>query len=145
MLEEKESAGNGDDAGKITEDDIKGAASTMYAAGTDTTLSTLVIFVLCMVLNPDVQERARQELDRVVSRDLAYRVQHLRLLRVSEKQIYITTHCLRIRFDASYRFEAIHRRVFAPLALLVLLLGLPLRSTGPPPILSLALRLPPLR
>ena len=69
MLEEKESAGNGDDADKITEDDIKGAASTMYAAGADTMLSTLVIFVLCMVLNPDVQKRARQELDRVIGRD----------------------------------------------------------------------------
>jgi cytochrome P450 len=68
MLEEKQSAGIGDQSG-ITEDDIKGAAATMYAAGADTTLSTLVVWVLCMVQNPEVQENARQELDRVVGRD----------------------------------------------------------------------------
>lgn len=68
MLEEKQSAGNGDQS-SITEDDIKGAAATMYAAGADTTLSTLVVFVLCMVLNPEAQEKARQELDRVVGRN----------------------------------------------------------------------------
>lgn len=69
MLEEMGSAGIGDDAGNITEDDIKGAASTMYAAGAGTTLSTLVILVFCMVLNPEVQEKARRELDRVIGRD----------------------------------------------------------------------------
>jgi cytochrome P450 len=69
MLEEKESASNAEDADDVTEDDIKGAASTMYAAGADTTLSTLVIFVLCMLLNPEAQEKARRELDRVIGRD----------------------------------------------------------------------------
>ena len=68
MLEEKQSAGIDDQSG-ITEDDIKGAAATMYSAGADTTLSTLVVWVLCMVQNPEVQENARQELDRVVGRD----------------------------------------------------------------------------
>ena len=68
MLEEKHSE-RSDAQSDITEDDIKGAASTMYAAGADTTLATLVIFMLCMVLNPDVQEKAREELDSVVGRD----------------------------------------------------------------------------
>lgn len=40
-----------------------------YSAGFDTTLDTLKIVVLCMVLNPEVQENARQELDRVLGRD----------------------------------------------------------------------------
>jgi cytochrome P450 len=33
------------------------------------TLSTLAIFVLNMVRNPDVQEKGRRELDAVISRD----------------------------------------------------------------------------
>jgi cytochrome P450 len=68
MLEEKQSEAS-DSQSDVTEDDIKGAASTMYAAGADTTLATLVVFVLCMVLNPEVQEKAREELDRVIGRD----------------------------------------------------------------------------
>ncbi len=66
MLEEKQSAVTDD---RLTEADIKGAAATMYAAGADTTLSTLVVWVLCMVLSPEAQEKARQEIDRVVGRD----------------------------------------------------------------------------
>jgi cytochrome P450 len=57
MLEDMQ-LGTSDESG-ITEADIKGAAGTMYAAGADTTLSTLVVWVLCMVLNPEVQEKAR--------------------------------------------------------------------------------------
>jgi hypothetical protein len=40
-----------------------------YGAGSASTQDTLLIFVLCMVLNPEVQEKARQGLDRVVGRD----------------------------------------------------------------------------
>lgn len=40
-----------------------------YAAGADTSLTTLTIFVLLMVLNPETQDKAREELDRVVGRD----------------------------------------------------------------------------
>jgi cytochrome P450 len=69
MWEEKETAGADGDAADITEDDIKGATATMYAAGADTTLSTLVVFVLCMLLSPEAQENDRQEIDRVIGRD----------------------------------------------------------------------------
>ncbi|KAJ7199555.1 cytochrome P450 [Mycena haematopus] len=48
---------------------IKNVSSTTYAAGSDTTLSALLTFVLAMVLNPDVQEKAWKELDRVVPKD----------------------------------------------------------------------------
>ncbi|KAG6915074.1 hypothetical protein DXG01_013569 [Tephrocybe rancida] len=48
---------------------IKDVAATAYAAGSDTTLSTLASFFLAMALHPDVQEKAREELDRVVSHD----------------------------------------------------------------------------
>ena len=79
--------------------------------------------------------RNQQTIKSLPALEVVYHVQYStksRLLRVSEKQIYITTHCLCIRSNASYKVEAIHRRVFTPLALLVLLLSLPLRSTSPP-------------
>ncbi|KAI0753319.1 CyP450 monooxygenase [Daedaleopsis nitida] len=41
-------------------------ASLAYAAGGDTTISTIQTFFLAMVCNPDVQKKARAELDAVV-------------------------------------------------------------------------------
>ncbi|KAF4776906.1 cytochrome P450 1A2 [Colletotrichum scovillei] len=51
---------------ELSVDDIKGAAAAVYAAGQDTTWSTLVVFVLNMVLHPEVQEKAQRMLDEVV-------------------------------------------------------------------------------
>ncbi|KAK7457634.1 cytochrome P450 1A2 [Colletotrichum acutatum] len=51
---------------ELSIDDIKGAAGAVYAAGQDTTWSTLVVFVLNMVLHPEVQEKAQRMLDEVV-------------------------------------------------------------------------------
>ncbi|KAH7928976.1 cytochrome P450 [Leucogyrophana mollusca] len=48
--------------------DIKEAAGAAFAAATETTASTLLVFVLAMVLNPRVQERAQADIDRVVRR-----------------------------------------------------------------------------
>ncbi|KAM5539597.1 hypothetical protein V8D89_006706 [Ganoderma adspersum] len=48
------------------EEDIKGAAGVVYAAGSETTVTTLKTFVLAMVLHPEVYQRARAEIDRVV-------------------------------------------------------------------------------
>ncbi|TFK33336.1 cytochrome P450 [Crucibulum laeve] len=47
-------------------DDIKGSAATIYTAGGETTWSTLLIFILAMVLHPDCQRKAQEEMDRVV-------------------------------------------------------------------------------
>jgi cytochrome P450 len=51
---------------EMTIEDIKGAGGAVYAAGQDTTWSTLVVFVLNMVLNPDIQKKAQKILDEVV-------------------------------------------------------------------------------
>ncbi|KAF2792015.1 cytochrome P450 [Melanomma pulvis-pyrius CBS 109.77] len=51
---------------EMTIEDIKGAGGAVYAAGQDTTWSTLVIFVLNMVLRPDIQEKAQVMIDAVV-------------------------------------------------------------------------------
>ncbi|KAH7328195.1 cytochrome P450 [Stachybotrys elegans] len=52
-----------------TLEDIKGAAGAVFIAGADTTWATCVIFILNMVLNPEVQRKAHEQLDLVVGRD----------------------------------------------------------------------------
>ncbi|KAF5254727.1 hypothetical protein FANTH_466 [Fusarium anthophilum] len=47
-------------------DDIKGAAGAVFIAGADMTWATCVIFILNMVLHPEIQEKAQQELDAVI-------------------------------------------------------------------------------
>ncbi|KAJ6472477.1 cytochrome P450 [Mycena sanguinolenta] len=53
---------------KETEDEeqVKGVAATMFAAGELTTWTTLTVFILAMVLHPECQSRAQQEIDLVV-------------------------------------------------------------------------------
>ncbi|KAI5120028.1 hypothetical protein M0805_004657 [Coniferiporia weirii] len=56
--------------GKIAnEDTIVNSTSVAYIAGADTTVSTLNTFCLAMLLRPEVQRRAQDELDRVVGKD----------------------------------------------------------------------------
>ncbi len=59
---EKGKGGGGD----IDEEDIKGAAGAVYAAGQDTTWATLIVFTLNMVLQPGVQAKAQTLLDEVL-------------------------------------------------------------------------------
>ncbi|EMD35209.1 hypothetical protein CERSUDRAFT_116679 [Gelatoporia subvermispora B] len=54
---------------QITEREAGWLSATMYAAGADTTAAVLSWFMLAMVVNPEVQQRAHEELDRVVGRD----------------------------------------------------------------------------
>jgi len=50
----------------LTEELIKDSAAVSYAAGADTTVSTLTTFILAMTLHPEVQKRAQAELDAVL-------------------------------------------------------------------------------
>ncbi|TAQ89292.1 hypothetical protein B7494_g2367 [Chlorociboria aeruginascens] len=54
---------------EFNSDDIKGAAGAIYIAGQDTTWSTLVVFILNMVLHPEVQKKAQAEIDSVIGHD----------------------------------------------------------------------------
>jgi len=47
-------------------EDLKGAAAVMFGAGEQTTWSSLTVFVLAMVLYPECQSRAQEEIDKVV-------------------------------------------------------------------------------
>ncbi|CAJ0547332.1 Ff.00g040860.m01.CDS01 [Fusarium sp. VM40] len=48
---------------------IKQTAAVMYAGGADTTVSSIRGFILAMLLFPDVQRKAQQEIDSVVGSD----------------------------------------------------------------------------
>ncbi|KAJ3495387.1 hypothetical protein NLG97_g3430 [Lecanicillium saksenae] len=50
----------------VTDEDLKGAASTLFVAGQDTTWSQLTFFVLAMVYYPDIQVKARIEIESVI-------------------------------------------------------------------------------
>lgn len=49
---------------------IKAAAGTIFAAGSDSLWSTLSVFLLAMVLHPECQVKAQEELDRVLGNPL---------------------------------------------------------------------------
>ncbi|KAF5597878.1 oxidoreductase [Fusarium pseudocircinatum] len=54
------------DLNEETDAAIKQTAAVMYAGGSDTTVSAICGFVLALLLFPDVQRKAQQEIDRVV-------------------------------------------------------------------------------
>ncbi|KAJ8473197.1 hypothetical protein ONZ45_g16385 [Pleurotus djamor] len=51
------------------ENDIKWAAASLYSGGADTTVSSIYAFFKAMVLYPEVQKKAQEELDRVIGKD----------------------------------------------------------------------------
>ncbi|KIJ66911.1 hypothetical protein HYDPIDRAFT_85366 [Hydnomerulius pinastri MD-312] len=48
---------------------LKASSATAFIAGVETTASTLLVFVLAMMLYPEVQERAQKEIDTVIGTD----------------------------------------------------------------------------
>ncbi|KAH8821438.1 cytochrome P450 [Xylogone sp. PMI_703] len=62
---ERHRAEGNEDTKSFTDEELKGTGGTLYAAGQDTTHATLTIFVLAMVLNPEVQRRAQRDIDAV--------------------------------------------------------------------------------
>ncbi|KAJ7822933.1 cytochrome P450 [Mycena leptocephala] len=52
--------------GEEGDEDLKGAAATMFGAGELTTWGTLAVFVLAMTLHPECQAKAHKEIDSVV-------------------------------------------------------------------------------
>ncbi|KAG5987814.1 hypothetical protein E4U52_007200 [Claviceps spartinae] len=48
---------------------LKNSAAILFGAGSDTTVSSVISFILAMILYPDVQRRAQQEIDQVVGGD----------------------------------------------------------------------------
>ncbi|KAL7940940.1 cytochrome P450 [Trichoderma barbatum] len=63
--------GHGDGTGVSEEDmsNIQFTATDMYGGGADTTVSTFMAFTMAMILFPKVQQKAQEEIDRVVGSD----------------------------------------------------------------------------
>ncbi|KAF5372156.1 hypothetical protein D9758_005102 [Tetrapyrgos nigripes] len=53
---------------KLSDQECAWLAGLLYAAGSETTATTMIWFIFCMVLFPDIQTRAQEELDKVVGR-----------------------------------------------------------------------------
>ena len=49
----------------FTDSELRGAGGSLYSAGQETTFSTEMIFVMAMLLAPEVQTRAHKEIDAV--------------------------------------------------------------------------------
>ncbi|KAG8979553.1 hypothetical protein FRB94_011294 [Tulasnella sp. JGI-2019a] len=64
-LEAMEASTDGD----LDDEIISGAAMTLFGAGSDTIAGTLCTFILAMLLHPEVQAKARAEIDRIVGED----------------------------------------------------------------------------
>ncbi|EUC31172.1 hypothetical protein COCCADRAFT_101997 [Bipolaris zeicola 26-R-13] len=64
--QEKERAEKSGNIQASTDDVIKKTAVVMYGGGSDTTVASLYAFILAMILYPDVQKKAQQEIDTVV-------------------------------------------------------------------------------
>ncbi|TFK33315.1 cytochrome P450, partial [Crucibulum laeve] len=53
----------------IEVDDVKGTAGVIYSAGAETTWSSLSVFLLAMILHPECQLKAQEEIDAVIGSD----------------------------------------------------------------------------
>ncbi|TRM63183.1 cytochrome P450 [Schizophyllum amplum] len=68
LLEQYSSAGKGT-ISQDDEDDIKGAAGTLFAAAEDTTTCMIKVFIFAMLLHPEVYSKVQEEIARVVGHD----------------------------------------------------------------------------
>ena len=54
---------------QTTEEQLWVTAMDLFAAGSETTATTLAWAILYMILNPEAQEKVQKEIDQVVGRD----------------------------------------------------------------------------
>ncbi|KAF8748995.1 cytochrome p450 [Rhizoctonia solani] len=62
----KDGDSHSEEARQQLEERIRWATATLFAAGTDTSVATVIVFVLAMVLHPEVQAKAQAEIDSVL-------------------------------------------------------------------------------
>ncbi|KAI6122247.1 cytochrome P450 [Pisolithus croceorrhizus] len=56
----------GNDVSSSKDEAVKAVAATVFLGGAETTSTTLLVFLLAMVLYPETQAKAQEEIDRVV-------------------------------------------------------------------------------
>ncbi|KAI0692349.1 cytochrome P450 [Cerioporus squamosus] len=95
--------------GKLTpahEDDIKGVAGAILAAGSDTVSTIVGTFVMAMILNPDVYKKAQAEIDRVIGEE--------RLLDFDDREKLLYMDCVMkevLRWNAPVPLGVPHRAI----------------------------------
>lgn len=67
LIEARETRGEDTDEAikNLTDAELKGVGGALYSAGADTTYSSETTFVMAMLLTPNVQRKAQQEVDAV--------------------------------------------------------------------------------
>ncbi|KAL7907041.1 cytochrome P450 [Trichoderma velutinum] len=63
----QECIGDADEPSEADAHTIKWSAAALYGGGADTTVSTLISFILAMTMFPEAQRKAQEEIDRVTS------------------------------------------------------------------------------
>ncbi|KAI0075227.1 cytochrome P450 [Panus rudis PR-1116 ss-1] len=61
-----EDCGEGENLSQFHEECIKGAVATLYGAGTETTATVMISFVLAMTLYPEVYKKLQEEIDQTI-------------------------------------------------------------------------------
>ncbi|KAK1231449.1 hypothetical protein PQX77_005429 [Marasmius sp. AFHP31] len=87
-------------------EDFKGAAATVFGAGADTTYATLMLFCLAMVLHPECQKRAYEEIISVVGKKA--------LPDLSDRESLPTVECIVqgvLRWNVIAPFSVPHRAI----------------------------------
>ncbi|KAF8848659.1 cytochrome P450 [Acephala macrosclerotiorum] len=74
----------------FTNADLRGTGGSLYSAGQDTTYSTEIIFVMAMVLAPNVQTRAQKEIDAVTGGTRLPTFDDWKALPIVERIVYET-------------------------------------------------------
>ncbi|KAG7094717.1 hypothetical protein E1B28_005537 [Marasmius oreades] len=76
-------------------EEVKGAAATLFTAGQETSYNTLTGFMLAMILNPTIQQRAYEEIATVVGQDRLPDLSDRKSLPYLECILHETFRCVR--------------------------------------------------
>lgn len=79
-----------------TDAELRGAGGSLYSAGQDTTYSTETIFVMAMLLEPEVQKRAQKDIDAVTGGTRLPDFEDWRALPIVERLVYETLRLVRL-------------------------------------------------
>ncbi|KAK7682344.1 hypothetical protein QCA50_014549 [Cerrena zonata] len=99
------------------ETNIKMTASTMYGGGADTSVSTVYSFFLAMTLNPAIQAKAQEEIDRVIGTDRLPTLNDRDSLPYTDalvKELFRWNPVLPLGFPHSVIQDDIHKGYFIP-------------------------------
>lgn len=66
LLDQRQKGGEDGGSTQLTDEDLKGIAVAIFAAGQDTTWASLMVFIYCMAQNPDIQARAQAHVDEAI-------------------------------------------------------------------------------